>query len=84
MLDFLVSNLGDRLDSCIGPSVIDLERGSSIGFITLCNAKSLWSTPVFVSAFKVRTRDSHLLIILHLFRDFLAKVVVMNIMAAFG
>ena len=84
MLDFLVSNLGDGLDSCIGPSVVDLERDSSIGFVAFDNAKSLSSTTVFVSIFTVRTRDSHLLIVLHLFRDFLAKIVVMNIMAPLG
>lgn len=84
MLDFLVSNLDDGLDSCIGPSVVDLERDKFIGFVDFGNAKSLWSKSVVISTLTVGTRYSHLLIVLPLFPDFLAKVVVMNIMTTLG
>jgi hypothetical protein len=84
MLNFLVSKIDDGFDSCIDPSVVDLERDKSIGFVAFDNARNLWSKTVVVLTLKVGTRDNHLLIVLHLFRDFLAKVVVMNIMAALG
>ena len=84
MLDFLVSNLDDGLDSCIDLSDIDLEKDDFIGFFGSGNVKSLGKKTIVVFALKVGTSDSHLLIVLLLFRGFLANVVVMNIMAAPG
>ena len=84
MLDFLVSNLDDGLGSCIDLGNIGLEKDNLISFVGFGNISSRESKIVVVSTLKVGTRDSHLLFVLLLFPDFLAKVVVMNIMAAPG
>ncbi len=83
MIDFFVSIL-DGLDPCIDLSVNDLERDNFIGFVCFGDVISIESKTVVVSTLKASTRDSHLLLVLLLFRDFLAKAVLMKIMAAPG